>query len=589
MNFRPTRDLLASVAAPSLILLSAGASAQELPPQSEYYIGADQVELYRGAFLHTNRDIRSGPAGNGGLQYVRDASDLHIRVDIEPYVYSTDPPSNLSYTYKLNIGRHVEVFDRQYGSTVTTWPVKGGGQFSVSGQHAGFTYTAGDGTVTQFGSAETGKFTATHALWQERPDGTRLTFHYDTSTSSSGSVPQTRLRLVTNNHGFGIGFLFFSGLNHERLSEVCAVNLAVSYASASSPCPTGAPRISYTYTSTNPLTGQLSGFTDLAGNTTQYSYTSYNNVSLLTGIRLPGSSADDLTVTYDSSNFKVASLKYADNASWTYTYQNNLDWHTSPHNAWTDVTDPLGRTVRHYFSGGAAPKPYSVTDPLHRTVQYRFVTNSPHLLWKEIQPDSSYVEYSYDNRDNRTQVRRVEAPGSTNLDDILSSAFFTATPTYPYTCTNPKTCNQPAYTIDPNDNRTDYTYGTAHGEVLTVTGPAVNGVRPQTRHEYVQRYAGIKNSSGAYVQAATPVWMRTATSFCRTSAATGNPSAPCVTAGDEVRTTYEYGPTTGPNNLLLRGEVVTADGVSLRTCYGYDQQGRRISETRPKANLTSCP
>jgi YD repeat-containing protein len=62
-----------------------------------------------------------------------------------------------------------------------------------------------------------------------------------------------------------------------------------------------------------------------------------------------------------------------------------------------------------------------------------------------------------------------------------------------------------------------------------------------------------------------------------------------VVAGDEVLTTYDYGPDSGPNNLFLRGRVVTADGQSLRTCYTYDRFGNRISETLPRAGLTSCP
>jgi YD repeat-containing protein len=88
---------------------------------------------------------------------------------------------------------------------------------------------------------------------------------------------------------------------------------------------------------------------------------------------------------------------------------------------------------------------------------------------------------------------------------------------------------------------------------------------------------------------ASQIWVLSATSSCRTSAATGNPASPCTVAGDEVRTEFDYGPDSGPNTLLLRGQVVTADGVSLRTCYTYDQRGRRISTTLPNANLGSCP
>ncbi len=56
-------------------------------------------------------------------------------------------------------------------------------------------------------------------------------------------------------------------------------------------------------------------------------------------------------------------------------------------------------------------------------------------------------------------------------------------------------------------------------------------------------------------------------------------------------TTYDYGPETGPNILLLRGQAVTADGQTLRTCYAYDGRGRKISETSPNgtAGLAACP
>ena len=75
---------------------------------------------------------------------------------------------------------------------------------------------------------------------------------------------------------------------------------------------------------------------------------------------------------------------------------------------------------------------------------------------------------------------------------------------------------------------------------------------------------------------------------------TGNPAAPCAAGAlDEVRTAYDYGPNSGPNNLLPRGQAVTAEAggqlVTHRTCYGYDARGRRISETQPNANLSTCP
>ena len=119
--------------------------------------------------------------------------------------------------------------------------------------------------------------------------------------------------------------------------------------------------------------------------------------------------------------------------------------------------------------------------------------------------------------------------------------------------------------------------------------------RPQTRHSYAQRHAWIWNGAGGYVQAATPVWVRTATSTCRTSAATGNPAAPCADRrGDEVRTGLRLRPELRPQQSAAARpggdrRPTAASLTTLRTCYGYDARGRRISETQPNANLASCP
>lgn len=179
----------------------------------------------------------------------------------------------------------------------------------------------------------------------------------------------------------------------------------------------------------------------------------------------------------------------------------------------------------------------------------------------------------YDARDN------VESDG------ITSAGYSTS-------CASLINCNRPNYTRDAAGNQTDFEYDPVHGGVLTVTSPGVqvNGVgalvRPQTRYTYIQRFAWFKNSSGTLVRSTEPIWKLATESSCRTSAATG---AGCSTAGDEVVVSYDYGPDSGPNNLLLRGKTVTADGATLRTCYAYDQYSNKISETAPRAGLSSCP
>jgi hypothetical protein len=233
------------------------------------------------------------------------------------------------------------------------------------------------------------------------------------------------------------------------------------------------------------------------------------------------------------------------------------------------------------WSLGIVPKPEYITSAAG-TTYYTFGTDFGSQGLKSYRDsDGTETIFTRDARDNVTMVRVKAKPGS-GVADLVSTAA------YPATCTNRKTCNQPTYTIDERGNRTDYTYHDPSGGLQSVTSPAVNGVRPQTRNSYVLRNAWIASAAGGYVQIPDPIWLLASTSFCRTSNATGNPAAPCATAGDEVLTTYDYGPNAGPNNLFLRGVVVTADGQSLRTCYEYDKLGRRVTETEPSANLAAC-
>lgn len=185
--------------------------------------------------------------------------------------------------------------------------------------------------------------------------------------------------------------------------------------------------------------------------------------------------------------------------------------------------------------------------------------------------------YDYDARGNITQRTQVGKNGKADI--ILTAGYDTS-------CSNLKTCNKPNWIRDAKGNQTDYQYHAQSGQLLKVTGPAdINGVRPQTRYTYTQKYAWYKNSSGSYAQAASPVWMLTREAYCKSSAAT---ATGCSAAGDEVVTTYDYGPNSGPNNLFLRGTTVTADGKSQTSCYDYDRFGNIIAETKPRANVVSC-
>src|SRR3546814_14784049 len=104
-------------------------------------------------------------------------------------------------------------------------------------------------------------------------------------------------------------------------------------------------------------------------------------------------------------------------------------------------------------------------------------------------------------RSKGTEERHVAKSGS-GLAAIVKTASYDAT------CSNPKKCNKPNYTIDERGNRTDYTYDATNGEVTRIQLPAATsgGTRPEIRYAYTQYYAPIRTSSGTLVNTGDPFY-----------------------------------------------------------------------------------
>lgn len=260
------------------------------------------------------------------------------------------------------------------------------------------------------------------------------------------------------------------------------------------------------------------------------------------------------------------------NQTWNYAYAQCTEEERGI--SWTLArTDPEGRTIKvRQLSSYSLPDLY--TDELGREFSFG---GSPAVGYAGFsQPEGNGVGAGFNSRNNRTS----QSVGGKN-GGVLSIGA-----TYDGVCANLITCNRPKTTTDANGNATVYDYDPVHGGIRTRTGPAVGGISPQTRYEYVQRYARLKNASGGHDPAATPIWVLAREKFCRTTQ--GSASGCTGGAVDEVVTDYDYGPDSGPNNLLVRGIAVTADGQTRRTCFAYDPMGRKISETKPRAGLASC-
>lgn len=511
-------------------------------------------------------------------------------------------PELQTWLYNIVVGQRSENFEK-YGNAQDSssyMPItKTGSTLTYTGNsYAGFhTYTGSRGEIIKFRPIEDSVARGRGEFWLE-PDGTKLTFNYSADTMS-----------VENNLGYA---LFMespvqvqTGVQEQ---EMCVLNLTQHYLPSITACPSGVQTAKVkSSASASAGYGSVSAVTMPDGGINNFTYavSTRDGVtrSALACIKEVGSSTCSVTNSYDQCDQRMASLPSDEDPSWsgsrdrvvgqvfpsgatmTYSYvsgpgcrDNSRADETDSSNAVTSIQAPYGLVS-------------SFKDPLLRESVFTYTGGNldvgfpkDTLVASATSPEGDRTEYTYDGRANVTSARKRAKPGS-GLADIVTSAA------YPVTCTNRVTCNQATSRIDARGNQTDSTYDPVHGGLLTETGPAsASGQpRPQTRLSYAQRYAWIANGSGGFMQAASPVWVLTAKSLCKTSAATGNASAPCAVAGDEVRTTYDYGPNSGPNNLLLRGIVEDAGGLNLRNCYGYDNLGRKISETRPRAGLTSCP
>lgn len=276
---------------------------------------------------------------------------------------------------------------------------------------------------------------------------------------------------------------------------------------------------------------------------------------------------------------------------WSYNY--NFFLGSPPgYSTWEhDDGSPLGPVM--IGKGNATPgleTSYGPTDSitLFNGTIVNFERNTRNDVYMETTLAGIKILYCYDARGNLS--RKVEAStAATTLSctDTTSASEIVESAAYPTSCTNMDSCNKPTSVTDANGNVSTFTYD-SRGEELTVTDPPVNGVQAQTRYTYAPYYAWYLSSSGGMTGDTNPIWLRVSESYCMTGPASPSGTG-CTLPNDEVLTTYDYGPESGPNNLLLRGKVVTSQGQTLRTCYTHDPQGDKISETSPNANPSSCP
>lgn len=630
----------------SMLMVSTPALAQDDPggpgsnpnptppsPAEQYAVSEGGVDMRTGQYTYSHTDLSIG--GSGGLSLSRNNGENDWKWSKPMGQFSHNWHIYATYAPIKNGGANFAVVGGGRGHGFSTGANSNNfivysntQRASIRGVPTGsnpldryLVYTASDGTKITFreeganpdgprvhvsNSSQIG--TGYYASKVEEPDGTTYTLTYDEPTSSSPAY----LRRVTSNHGYVLILQQTAVAGYKYVTKACVINLAVQTAPSNNICPAGVPTANYAYNTD----GRMTSFTDPLGQVHSYgsTYTKAGWAAALAGggnsnytwsdtYKMPGQTTPYLT----NNQFRNIFLEYTQSQTFldgrTYTYA----WYQLDHNdttwevvggTWTR-NDGATATVRYQemkrpgwedgdsYSISAGPN--KIVDPLGREVLGDYclpITTSgqppfpprtgcatvPVRYWKY--PEGNIAEFTYDLYGNALETRQKAKPGS-SLADIVTTAS--------YNCATELLCKKPQSTTDANGNTTDYTYSTTTGQPLTVTAPAVNGVRPQTRYTYTLRYA--RDVNGNALQ--PPISLLTSEEFCKTTAASGSGCA--GGAADEVVTTYDYGPTTGPNNLQLRGMVVDSGGLNLRTCYQYDDLGRRIAETQPEGTAGVCP
>ncbi|HEY7811311.1 MAG TPA: hypothetical protein VIA98_13150 [Allosphingosinicella sp.] len=606
--------------------------------ETDLSIGGEQGGLALNRTMPEYAGKHANPFGN--FSHGWDITLLETRVDL-----TNGQPTGGDYRMTLHLDGRVHTFEGPGWGTGYAYKSDGGtasltmtGGTDKSSPNAIYTFTRPDRATIVFraiGGGDCadqpwgyGQRRCAYPSEMTEPDGTKYTFDYSSTGGSTGNL--ARLRRVTSSRGY---VLLLEG-SGSLVTKACVLNVSIAPAPANGLCPAGVPTTSYTYTSGSPA--RLASVTSPAGDVSSFTYAGGTDFFDVNFIK-PGATTPWLTNAIMTKLDEEEALQeivqgqyFADGQFYNYVYYQSPVTDARPYAtiAGGSYTDAAGRTtdVRFEFppvpeapcSPGSCqfdmpddqangrytyqqtPGPVEIVDPLGRSTTFNYcnpvqMATLP-VGWRDrcgVVPLESFTDpegiktvLEYDGANNIKKATRYPKPGVLNADGSTPAPIVTEAA---YDLANARTMNKPLWTKDGKGNVTSYTYAPQHGGLLTETGPAVNGVTPQKRYTYGQRYAWISNGAGGYVQAATPVWLLTQTSFCKT----GNPASSgtgCANgAADEVITSYDYGPNSGPNTLLLRGTVVTADGQSIRTCQSYDANGNKISETSPKAGLSSCP
>ncbi|MEO8307657.1 MAG: RHS repeat-associated core domain-containing protein [Pseudomonadota bacterium] len=525
---------------------SAFAQAQSAPLPDRHMIDENGFDLISGTRSNATTDLVIGQPGSGGLTFGRHrdsfaASELYFSGAISTVSYTSSKAFIVSMDNSVN--DTIERFSKQNSPSNAPYVNLEGTASTLTKSGSTFTYTNSDGLIATYSTLPGRSVDSYFIKTLTIPGGEIRTYNW-----VSNAQPISRLQSVTNSRGYQIKLLYADvGGVWGGLSGAMGINMAIDYCSPTANSCTGTtqswPTVSY-------VIGSDYLFTDAAGAVTAYN-------SSTGSIRWPGSQ------TYN----EVFSGGYTRNGrTWTYALSSTGSDPT------TTVTDPGNRVSIYVFDAVTRTiKSYTNVATSETTTYVNDANGRPITVTL---PSNETIHYVYDPRGNAVEIRRT----SPSTADLVWTAEFDAT----CTVATAKICNQPHWTQDPKGGRTDYTYDTTTGGVLTSMLPAVNGVRPTTTNTYSNLQAYYKNSAGTIVASGTNLRLVTASSTCRTLGS-------CTNGADELRTVISYGANSVANNRLpvsttIRNGTNTISAVTTRS---YDGIGNVTSVDGPLSNDTS--
>ncbi|HEY6817400.1 MAG TPA: hypothetical protein VI168_17835, partial [Croceibacterium sp.] len=571
----------------ALVPLTAASSQDVVPPKAAV-LTPGGINVADGSWVYSQIDLSMGPLTlerhvRGGSRQPNDpmfGSNFSSNFDI--YVARTTG-INANATNIVHIGNSAS---GNYASTSS------GGLFAnadygdaekgrLAWTGTQYVYTDSSGTIYTFSatiSVGSVPFSAVTRRVEriDFPDGRRQTFSY-----TAGAQP----RLVEDSSGYAI---LFDYNGNGDVSAACIFKRSETYVSTSSTCAGAALKVTYTYTAVGSAY-RLTNVTDVLGQTTSY----------YPCLKPPGYASCTMTlggrplVSGQLSFYVTQTL--ADQGTWTVSGAFEQDGDgailCADGNMHAIAFSPDGKgNIDGTFSNSS---PRTLSDGLGQTTNYLFtgsvLTNPPINASCNLYADGSMLNQAVYSEGDKYEAEYGGPFKSVTVEhQVPKGGGVAREKLYQYgnSCTvAPGTfqnCARPTGIRDPAGNWTNFTYA-GHGGVLTemAPAPAAGGARPLKVTTWIQRYAWLKSSSGALVQNLSfPVWVKNTETVCQTVAG-ASPAATCDPAALQAVTTYEYGASGTGQSLLVKGVVVTADGASLRTCYGYDLNDRKIYETQP--------